>query len=143
MVIQSATPGDMAAVTALLEACALPVADLTPAHMPHFTVARQGETLAGVVGIEPCGQEALLRSLAVAGPHRGKGLARRLVAAAEEHARSLGVRHLYLLTTSAAAFFVNEGYAITPRSQAPQAIRATREFTDICPKSSVCQSKAL
>jgi len=56
------------AVTALLAAAQLPLADITPAHLEHFFGAWNGPVLDGIVGIEPLGSAALLRSLTVAAP---------------------------------------------------------------------------
>jgi amino-acid N-acetyltransferase len=86
---------------------------------------------------------ALLRSLVVAPAHRDQGLGAALVRHAEAHARSRGARAVYLLTTTAETFFERQGYAAADRAQAPQAIRATREFADICPASSAFLVKLL
>jgi N-acetylglutamate synthase-like GNAT family acetyltransferase len=59
------------------------------------------------------------------------------------HARARGARAVYLLTTTAEAFFRRNGYAAADRATAPAAIRATREFADICPASSAFLFKEL
>ncbi len=139
----TATAFDLRAVTALLDEAGLPHADLTPAHLAHFRVLRDGDALVGVVGLEVCGEAALLRSLAVAPGRRGEGLGGRLVDVAEAHARTLGVDTLYLLTTTAAAFFAARGYAVTDRAAVPDAIAATAEFAAMCPASAVCMTRRL
>jgi protein-tyrosine-phosphatase len=53
------------------------------------------------------------------------------------------VRTLYLLTTTAEPFFAKHGYARAAREAAPAAIRATREFSGICPSSSAFMSRDL
>jgi amino-acid N-acetyltransferase len=135
-------PGKPAAV-ALLNTAGLPVSDLTDAHMEHFFYCGAAHAPTGMVGLEFCGRDALLRSLVVAPAQRNKGLGAALVRHAEAHARSCGARALYLLTTTAQAFFARQGYAAADRAQAPQAIRATREFADICPASSALLVKLL
>jgi amino-acid N-acetyltransferase len=80
---------------------------------------------------------ALLRSLAVAAHHRGAGLGRKLVAAAEARTRSHGVQELCLLTTTAERFFEGLGYERTDREAAPASIRGTSEFTSPCPASGI------
>ena len=62
---------------------------------------------------------------------------------AEREARTRGVQTFYLLTTTAEAFFLRCGYVHAERTQAPEGIRATREFADICPASSVFMTKRL
>ena len=128
-------PTKRAAVT-LLEAAGLPVSDLTDAHMEHFFYCGSLQSPTGLVGLEFCGEDVLLRSLVVAPSRRSAGLGATLLRQAEVHARTLGVRAIYLLTTTAGPFFRRHGYIATERASAPAAIRATREFSDICPASS-------
>ncbi len=132
-----------AVVVELLQAAGLPGSDLSDAQMRHFFYAGPGDSPAGVVGIEPCGPDALLRSLAVRADARGTGLGGALVARAESHALSLGVSTLYLLTTTAERFFAARGFTAADRASAPPAIRQTREFADICPGSSIFMVKRL
>jgi amino-acid N-acetyltransferase len=57
---------DLPTVRARLAAAGLPVADLPAAHLDDFWGCREGTALIGVIGLEPYGAVALLRSLAVA-----------------------------------------------------------------------------
>lgn len=143
MTPQPAAPSDFDAIVRLLSQAALPHDDLTPEHLRHFLVLRDGDGIAGVVGMEVAGDAGLLRSLAVPEARRGGGLASRLVDALEERARSAGIRTLYLLTTTAENFFARRGYARTDRAQVPDAIAATKEFQSICPASAACMARAL
>lgn len=130
----------------LLEQCGLPVADIAPGPNQEFFGAggKNGLTsLTGLVGLERHGPVALLRSLAVSPAQRGNGLGRQLVAQAEQYAISQGVNHLFLLTTTAADFFAKLGYAATARDKAPPAIRASTQFSGLCPASSNFMSKQL
>ena len=130
-------------VETLLGAAGLPSADLTDAHLEHFFYAGRPESPVGLVGLELHGDIALLRSLAVAPGARAVGLGSALVAHAEAHARARAVRGLYLLTTTAEEFFAKRGYARIGRERAPAAIRATREFGELCPSSSAFMFKNL
>ena len=141
--ITHALAEDVSAIKELLAKCALPFEDLTAKHLRHFYICQDEDALIGVVGLEPRGDAALLRSLAVRENFRGSGLGLRLVARAEEHARSLGAESLYLLTTSAERFFTRCGYEVIARGAAPKRIQATEEFASICPSSSVCMVKRL
>ena len=87
MDIQSATPEDLRDIQDLLRAVDLPAEDLTPTHLAHFLVGHDGRRLVGVVEIEPTGDGALLRSLAVRPAHQGKGVGTRLLEAMETQAR--------------------------------------------------------
>ena len=130
-------------VRRLLGDAQLPTADLTPAHLRHFFGCGPEQAPKGVVGIELYGDDALLRSCAVAETTRGQGCGRARVAAAERHAREQGVRRMFLLTTTAAAFFANLGYRPVSREDAPEHIRATPEFSSLCPSSASFMAKDL
>jgi amino-acid N-acetyltransferase len=127
----------------LLSAADLPVADIRAQHMRHFFGCGSDSNLEGLVGLELYGEAALLRSLAVAAERRGTGLGTQLVEHAEGYARKKGVSSLYLLTTTAEAFFLRRGYARIPREDAPAAIKSTSEFSGICPASSAFMVKHL
>ena len=127
----------------LLERSGLPTADLSDGPLAHFFTCGPETAPTGVVGLEIHGRSALLRSLAVAEDARGQGYGQALVAEAERHARALGVRDIYLLTTTADPFFRKLGYAPLPREAAPDAIRETREFAELCPASSSLMRKEL
>jgi amino-acid N-acetyltransferase len=127
----------------LLSASDLPVADITTQHMRHFFGYGSDSNLEGLVGLELYGEAALLRSLAVATERRGTGLGTQLVEHAEGYAREKGVTSLYLLTTTAEAFFRRRGYTRIPREEAPAAIKSTSEFSGICPASSAFMVKHL
>jgi amino-acid N-acetyltransferase len=139
----AAEPVDLTAIRALLTANGLPSADLTPAHLGSFWVERDAAGLVGVVGLEPRGRAALLRSLAVRVDARGRGLGAALLGRAEAQARAVGVETLHLLTTTAERFFAARGYAPAPRDEAPPEIQATAEFAGLCPSTSVCMRKLL
>jgi len=86
---------------------------------------------------------ALRRSLAVTAAARNGGCGRRLVESAETHARNSGARHVYLLTSTAQAFFERLGYVVANRNTAPGAIRETREFATVRTETTVLMWKAL
>jgi amino-acid N-acetyltransferase len=130
-------------VKRLLAESGLPTSDISERHLPHFFGCGSKTGLMGVIGLELYGDVALLRSLAVAPRRRGSGLGSRLVAHAERLAQAEGVKSLYLLTTTAEAFFQRRGYTRVPRDEAPVAIQNTREFSGICPVSSVVMVKHL
>ena len=130
-------------IVPLLADCGLPVADISAARTPQFFGIRAESSLVAVIGLEVFGAVALLRSLAVSPAHRGHGLAQQLVAFAEQLAASRGVGTLFLLTTTAPAFFDKLGFAPASRSAAPPAIQATQQFSGLCPASSAFLSKSV
>ncbi len=137
--VQPSEPG----VKRLLKASQLNSSDLTPEHLRHFFGLGTKEEPEGIVGLEVFNTVALLRSLAVTSSRRGAGLGSKLLAHAENYARILGIKSLYLLTNTAESFFKHRGYQSTARDDAPSAIRETKEFSEICPVSSVFMVKQL
>lgn len=121
----------------------LPTDDLTTAHMGAFLFAVQGEQAVGMVGIEQFGDIGLLRSLVVDKACRGTGLGAQLVAALESQAQRIGLQEIWLLTIDADAFFARLGYVARQRTDAPPAIKATAEFSSLCPGDAVLMSKRL
>ena len=131
------------AATELLASAGLPTDDLTDDHMRRFFYCGPAAAPTALVGVELQGPYALLRSLVVRPEHRSDGLGAALVRHAEDFARNHGSCEMYLLTTTAEAFFRRRGYVGADRRAAPPEIRATREFTDLCPASSAFLVKQL
>lgn len=133
--LERARPEDLDAALELLAQCELPLEGVAESF-GHFLVAREALRLVGLVGLEACGPDVLLRSLAVAASHRGRGLGRELLARALGLAPRVGARDVYLLTTTARAFFLRHGFVDCPRAQAPADVRASWEFAHGCPSTS-------
>jgi amino-acid N-acetyltransferase len=133
-------PGDEA--SALLEAAGLPTADLATAPLRLWGIRRHG-ALQAVVGLESHGSEALIRSLVVAQPSRGRGLGAELLQHAEVHALAACQRQLHLLTTDAAGYFARHGYRKLDRNEVPPAIATTAQFAGLCPASATLMRKGL
>jgi len=143
MLIDSADSSDLDAIIALLDAAGLPHTDLTDASLQNFRVLRRDKNVCGVVGIEPAGSAALLRSLAVPPSARGQGYGQALVQDAEAYGRKQGCESLYLLTTTAAGFFADLGYERMSRNAVPPAVAQTEEFNRLCPNTATCMQKSL
>jgi len=142
--LRSASDADLGEVRALLEACALPTADLTTSR-PQFIVACQDGRIIATGALQRCGTggSALLRSVAVAADTRGQGLGRSIVRELERLARGAGISQLTLLTQDAREFFAALGYRVIERQAAPEEVRQSAEFRSLCPSSCVCLSKTL
>lgn len=141
--IRTPRPDDLAALKDFLATSGLPSEDLTAQHLEHFIILAQPERIAGSIGIEKLGTDALLRSLAVDTMMRGEGFGKRLLQEIESHALRNGVRNLYLLTTTADNFFEHHGYQRLDRLAAPESIRNTTQFARLCPVSARCLYKSL
>ncbi|MGE0549090.1 MAG: arsenic resistance N-acetyltransferase ArsN2 [Kofleriaceae bacterium] len=132
--INPTAPVDMSCVRSLLAASDLPIDDIDDPMIALFG-AFVGPSIVGVIGLQACGDLGLLRSLAVAAEHRGRGIARVLCVHVIEQARVRPMTSLWLLTTSARDYFARYAFEAVPRDQAPDAIRATAQFASLCPSS--------
>lgn len=135
-----ADPGDEKSIKRLLSASGLPHEDMAQ-HLRHFILAKSDHDLIGVVGLEVLGELGLLRSLAVAPPHRNKGIGTILYGRILAYAHLQGIKELYLLTTTAEGFFSKLGFCKVDRNNVPPPIQATKEFQTFCPSTAVCMVK--
>ena len=120
----------------ILEHCQLPVSDLVSAHWLAFIGWKQDDELVATAGLEVCDGVLLLRSVATAPGHRGRGLASKLVAELHRRASRSGFSHAYLLTMDAAGYFAERfGYRDVQRSRAPGGIVGSAQFSRLCPDS--------
>ena len=138
MVVLHLLDADDAGLIAALQGEGLP----EPGAGRYFR-ADDDSALAGYVGLEGEGRDLLLRSLVVLAGLNSRGLGSRILSAAEAAASELGGERLHLLTTTAEPFFIRRGFVAADRETAPEAIRRTGEFTDICPASAAYLTKDL
>ena len=141
--VRCAQAGELDAVRALLERCGLSVADLDAVPLTDMVVAIAGGQIAGTAALQRFGDAGLLRSVAVEPDCRGQGTAAALVDSVEARARTLGLRELWLLTTSAQGYFAQRGYRAAARADAPPAVQTSSQFALLCPASAACMVKAL
>jgi len=66
-----------------------------------------------------------------------------MVAVLETEARALKCRAIYLLTASDTNFFSRLGYAPCARSDVPEAIRGSRQFTELCAPTAAAMVKRI
>ena len=141
--IRPAHPADRPAVVELLHAEGLPSEDVDPS-LAGFVVAEQGEgRVIGVAGLERYDRFGLLRSVAVSAEARGRGLGARLTEAVLEGAASRGLVEVYALTTTAADYFPRLGFEVVARAAVPAPVRASAEFSTLCPASAVALRREL
>jgi amino-acid N-acetyltransferase len=134
-----ASAGDLPEIRQLLRACGLEDGDVAIPGQ-RLLVARSGAELVGCIGLEVHGPDALLRSFAVAPSRRRRGLGAALHDRAVGEARALGVRRLYLLTTTVQARAAQAGFEDVPRDLVPDAIREGTQFRSLCPASAACMT---
>jgi AhpD family alkylhydroperoxidase len=132
--LRAAVGADWPAIEALLIDNGLPTAGARQ-HLHTFLVAMHEGKVVGVAGAEIYGQDALLRSVAVAPALHGQGIGERILTQLLLEAARRDIAHLFLLTETAADYFTRFGFHITPREQAPPALQASAEFQGACPAS--------
>lgn len=140
--LRPAAADDLDDVAALLAVNDLPHEDVHDGDGEFYLAVDDG-TLVGVAGLEQCGEDALLRSVVVRERLRGCGYGSALVAAIDDRARERGTERLYLLTTTAARFFADEGFQRVTRTEVPEAVRSTTEFAELCPDSATAMVREL
>ncbi len=145
--IREAQAKDWPAIERLLGDSALPLDDLDADHLDGFLVALDAvgtpPPVSGAIGLQAFGSTGLLRSLVVDPGHRAAGIGRQLVKALENRAAAAGLTDLWLLTVDTEVFFWKLDYRIVDRGKAPTAIRNTREFASLCPRSAHLMHKPL
>jgi len=102
-----------------------------------FFLYMDGGTIAGCGGLEFYGDDyCLLRSVAVAKEFRGDGYGKEIVQDLISRATVRSLRSISLLTESAEKFFENHfEFKKQARENAPTEIKASSEFSSVCPVS--------
>lgn len=129
-------------IISLLQNEKLPVKDL-PDILSYFLVARDNDKVVGVIGLEQYENYGLLRSMAVDTSHRNQSIATQLVKRLENLCTEKNISCIYLLTETAADFFRKKNYETIKREEVPEAIKASSEFSSVCPVSATVMRKML
>ena len=119
----------------------LPTEDINPGT--QLFVIEENDSVIGTIAVEYNFDVALLRSLSVCEQKRNSGIGQMLVAFIENYVQKQGVQSIYLLTTTAEAFFSKKGYESVDRNVVPDFIKNTKEFSIICSASSTLMKKEL
>ena len=125
-----ALPGDLLAILGLVRAVHLPP-DGIAETIAYFWVAREGERIVGTVGLEIYDDLALLRSLAVTPELQRTGLGRALTETVLSYLTARQFRAVYLLTTTAEAFFARHGFNLLARDEVPASVQQSVEFQGV------------
>ncbi|RPH67268.1 MAG: GNAT family N-acetyltransferase [Myxococcaceae bacterium] len=140
--VRAATPEDWNGIERLLTDRHLPTAGARE-HLSAFVVATKGAAVLGCAGIERYGDLGLLRSVAVTENVAGLGVGAELVRAVLDRARALGLREVYLLTTTAVRYFPRFGFDTIGREALPSSLAASEELRGACPASAVAMRLTL
>jgi amino-acid N-acetyltransferase len=142
MEVLQATEEKRDEIISLLESQKLPTKDL-PHALNDFTIALEGNELVGVIGMERYCHYGLLRSMVVHPGYRNRHIAETLVKMLEEKAASSGITSMFLLTETGASYFLRKGYNELTREEVPADIKASTEFSYLCPVSATVMKKEL
>jgi amino-acid N-acetyltransferase len=130
------------AFRSLLKASGLPADDLN--YEKDLLVGYfEGDALVGTGGLEIYGDYALLRSLSVRLGIRGKSVGTTITEYLIEEARKKKIRGIYLLTEKARGFFIKKGFVDVRREDVPEELKASSEFSHVCPASAAAMHLAL
>ena len=140
VIVRRARAEDRAAVERLLDGAQLPIAGVAD-HFANYFVAISASGVVGAVGSERHGESALLRSLAVAEPSRGRGIGVLLTMRVLEDALAKGMKRVYLITTTAVPFFESLGFKTVEREQAVADVGASQELQGACPDTATCMMR--
>jgi amino-acid N-acetyltransferase len=113
----------------------LPADDLKITDSIYLTYYNSDDVLVGSGGLEFYGDKALLRSLAVSQAMRSQSLGKQIVDELIQQVKETGKNEIYLLTTTAYFFFLKFGFIEVQRVDVPEEVKASTEFSQICPAS--------
>ncbi|MCB1472039.1 MAG: arsenate reductase (glutaredoxin) [Rhodobiaceae bacterium] len=130
-------------LVAALAAEKLLTSDLQASGARLFAFATPDGEHAGFGGLELLGADVLLRSVVVPADRRGQGLSGAIVPLLLRRAFDAGARTAWLLTETAAPAFAKLGFAPAERGAAPASVRATAQFSSLCPASATLMRKAI
>jgi amino-acid N-acetyltransferase len=130
------------AIISLLQSEGLPVNDLPP-ELPNFLMATGNGCVVGGIGLEIYERNGLLRSLVVKHEYRNMKIAADLINELEKLAKNAGLNAVYLLTETAQDYFSKKGYEVVNRSDAPESLKQSSEFSHVCPSTAVLMRKGM
>ena len=123
-------------VLELLKSFELPVSDIDSDSSVFFGVENESR-IVGCIGFQELGEVGLLRSLAVDNRYQSKGLGQALTKKVIEEAGNRKKSTLYLLTTDAEHFFEKHGFRKIVKTESPEVVKKTKQYSEICADSAV------
>lgn len=125
------------AFRSLLQSAKLPANDLDFSR--HLLIGfYDGVEPVATGGLEVYGDYALLRSLSVKMGIRGQSLGSSITDHLIAEATKRKLKAIYLLTETAHVFFLKKGFKDIERNNVPDEVRASSEFSTVCPTTAVC-----
>lgn len=125
----------LAVLLDLLRVCKLPYEDIRLENNLFVSYHDEAGRIIGSGGLEFYSPFALLRSVAVEESQRGNSIGKDIVSDLLARAQENSVHKIYLLTETAHDFFLNRGFQDVSRDNVPVEVKASTEFSSVCPVS--------
>jgi len=138
----NAHASDLQDILELLTRVNLPIEGVEE-HLEHYILYKEGHNITGVIGLEVYEGAGLLRSLAITPEFQGKGLGSALTKKILSHAKDIGCKEIYLLTTTAKDFFVRFNFTIITGEQVNPVVKNSVEFQGVCPSTATIMKMSL
>lgn len=103
----------------------------------------EGDTLVGTGALEVYGPYALLRSLSVKLGIRGKSVGSTITEYLLQEARKKKLKQIFLLTETARGFFQKKGFSDIPRTEVPDEVKESSEFSHVCSETAAVMTKQI
>ncbi len=132
------TEEELAGMLALLKRSHLPFEDIALNGNLFIGYYDSMNKLIGVAGLESYGEASLLRSVAVTEDQRGKSIGTQIIKDILNQASQRKIKEVYLLTETAHDFFLSRGFKDISRDLVPPQVKASSEFSSVCPVSAAC-----
>ncbi len=134
LTLRPAEPHDWPAIDALLRQAGLPL-DGAREQLGLFLIGQLGAEPVCAGALELYGNAALLRSVVVKPQLQGRHYGKQLIGQLLQLAIQRGATELYLLTTSAQAYFSALGFAAIGRDAVAASVQQSQQFHGACPAS--------
>jgi len=126
----------------LLADSGLPTEDLDYQQQVLIAFYEDKEFIA-TAGLEIYGNDALLRSVAVVKEKQKHGIGSLILEQLKHVLLENKIQNLYLLTETAKNFFLKKGFELIERKDVPESVKASAEFSSICPASAFVMIKQI
>jgi amino-acid N-acetyltransferase len=139
--LRAAESADLDWARELIAALGLPVDGLNEQFGRGYVIAEIDGIPVGLGGVEVYGRYGLLRSVGVTEKMQRGALGRAIVVDRMQWARTRGLRAVYLLTETAPGFFERLEFVRVDRESFPPEVKASKEFSEVCPDSAVAMKR--
>ena len=143
VVLRAAVAEDLDWAIELMAALGLPSEGLDEQFDEGYVMAELDGVAIGLGGVEVYGGHGLLRSVGVAKTLQRTSIGRTIVEERLGWARGRGLKAVYLLTETAPGFFESLGFKRVPRESFPGEVKASREYSEVCPDTATAMKLEL